>query len=314
MKQIKTSLLALAVTSALSLTACSMDSTSGANGSSMITANPAQNIKTIATLQSGFDSKVAMAEYKKIKPNVASNAQGQIGDWIKGYSMAVNSGKTASNGVTGKYPYQKAGKTKYRVLNEQGVEYNQLVKKGLIGAYQLQGALRQAGMIGNQPNQTTLENVTALLLGDYKELAKDARDTKYDGNEFKKYMIKYKGLTNQLYDALAEAQANVDNTPQFKQAIMKAISAGYAGIATRSVYYLEKGASELAQGKGKFASAVHNTSEGLGMVYSLQYSGLMSEAQINSFLTNLNLYNTADAIAQLKQESALIQRTFNVSK
>ncbi len=173
----------------------------------------------------------------------------------------------------------KAGKLGKRYVNTRGVETVQLIKKGLIGALQLnqfKSALA-AGAMGArtaEARKAAVDKAVKYLLGT-KEL-KTRDEYKKDGNAFGKYMIsvagseKYKDIDKQIVEAIETAYANVENPKVYGQALLQLNNYVVRVVAFRAVHYMAKYTPKIRENFD--GESVHELSEGLGFAYSLQFT------------------------------------------
>lgn len=338
MKSFTQSKLSIVLASALALTACGSDNDSSApevvkevtknyTDAQIQAKQSADIVKTFAsikTLQGTLSEDSAKTTFDSIKPMVAANAQAKIASWIDG--KLANKDKTAAKNVAGKVDRTpKDGAARSVVVDKNAAEYDQLVKKGLIGAYQFKNMLDEVMKVKEgADNAAILANVTAYLLGDYAQLAEGKGEDYYAGNEFEKYLKRVAGNENfstvedDLYKQLADAKTNLNDDAKFKESIMQAVATAQKTLAIRTVHYLNAGAqlsNELEA--GQFGNLSHDISEGLGMLYSMQYTynpetkkPYYTEAQVNEFIDGLDLWNTEDAKTKLASKVKEISTTF----
>ncbi len=210
---------------------------------------------------------------EKIKDNIALTEQPVFANWIG--HMKDNADQTAEAG--------KAGKLGKRFLNEKGIELPQMVKKGFIGSFQLNGfnkALREGVQAKTKEDRKkALDKGVAYLLGDvsYLEKAKDADGAYpvYPGSQFSHYMNKvstsekYKNIGDDLYNVFKDAYTKTDDASAYSNTLLEINKLVVTIVAFRGVHYLTKG--EELQG-GFSEDAAHEVSEGLGFCYSLQFA------------------------------------------
>ncbi len=248
--------------------------------------------------------------YKKdIKPNVAANTTADFEAWIP--VIKENADMTASEGQSG-----LLGK---RFLNAKGVEVSQLVKKGFIGAFQMNGynyaLMSGVGADTKEKREAALDKAVTFLLGEKSYLDKepdaDGNYPVYDGNQFVHYMNKV-GMGTPIYTAIKDAYAKVDNENAFKGALLSINALVTKTVAMRAVHYLKK-AAEL---QGGFDEEVaHEISEGFGFCYSLQFayvghgSFYLTHEQAIAF-TEYNLWDVENVPAALEAKGREIAEAF----
>ncbi len=234
------------------------------------------------------DSKLAKEVAGKLNEvGAKDDVKSQFDAWAKKTTMLETSKDEAKQGQEGFLPDGK----KKRFVNANGVEVGQLVAKGMIGAYQLKGYNTQ-GRIAMQAQdakarKVAFEKAVSYLLGDmnfkkadgtYKTVA----DYKKEGNSFGKYLAvtsekkggKYEGIANELYTAIEEG---VNTTvakggQEFIQTLVKIGTIANKVVAFRGVHYLAKYGEEIRKDGGFTGGNVHELSEGLGFIYSLQFA------------------------------------------
>ncbi len=210
---------------------------------------------------------------EKIKKNIASSEQALFAGWIE--HMKDNADQTAEAG--------KAGKLGKRFLNEKGIELPQMVKKGFIGSFQLNGFNRALyegiQATTKEDRKKALDKGVAYLLGSVEQLEKakdaDGKYPVYPGNQFTHYMNKvstsekYKNIGDDLYAALKDAYTKTDDKAAYSNTLLEVNKFVVTIVGFRAVHYLTKG--EELQG-GFSEGAAHEISEGLGFCYSLQFA------------------------------------------
>ncbi|MGB3608433.1 MAG: DUF4856 domain-containing protein [Psychroserpens sp.] len=199
----------------------------------------------------------------------------------------------ASVGVAGQI--QEAGGGAVRYINAKGLEYNQAINKGLIGALMLDQILNNylstsvldagsnvtdndANIVSEGENYTTMEHKWDEAFG-YVYGTDDASIPTLNQDSFlNKYLSRvendedYTGLAQRVYDAFKLGRAAIvakNYTVRDAQAqIIREELSKVIGI--RAVYYLEQG--KLTKNAGDNGAAFHDLSEGFGFIYSLQFT------------------------------------------
>ena len=224
----------------------------------------------------------------------------------------------ASAGVAGQVQESGGGSTRY--INSKGLEYNQVITKGLIGALMVDQILNNylspavldeasnradndAGTVASDKNYTTMEHKWDEAFGYLygldnaiaPELGKDQFLNKYlsrvDGD------ADFTGIAADIYNAFKLGRAaivNKDYTTRDEQAeILKEKISEIVGI--RAVYYLQQGKEGLAPNR---QDSFHDLSEGLGFVYSLQFTRkpnsdepYFTKAEVDGFMSTLQAGN-----------------------
>ncbi len=213
-------------------------------------------------------------EFKFIEGvSVADVAEGAVGDlnsWVKELNEITKYNATAEKG--------KAGKLGKRYVNAKGVETVQLIKKGLIGALQL-NKFNKSLMSGIRAKDAdtrkkAIDMAVKYLLGTAKPKTKD--EFKKEGNAFGKYMMsvststKYKGIDKMIYEAIERAYASTENPKVYMGALMELNEYVTTVVAFRGVHYLAGYGEKIR--KNFEGESVHELSEGLGFAYSLRFA------------------------------------------
>jgi hypothetical protein len=249
----------------------------------------------------------------------------------------------ASAGVAGQI--QEAGGGSIRYINAQGLEYNQAINKGLIGALMTDQLLNNylspavldagdnvvdnnAGTLDEGKNYTNMEHKWDEAFG-YLYGADDATNPMLNQDSFlNKYLSRvegdsdYQGIALSLYNAFKLGRAAIvanDYVVRDEQAdiIKNKIS---KMIAIRAIYYLEQG--RIVRGAGDNGGAFHDLSEGFGFIYSLQFTRqadanapYFTKTEVDGFITQLmegnGFWDVTDAT--LEAMSAEIANRFDLS-
>ncbi|QIP12844.1 DUF4856 domain-containing protein [Spirosoma aureum] len=238
---------------------------------------------------------------------------------------------TASKSVSATASEGKAGKLGTYLVDEKGIEYGQIIQKGLIGAFQL-------------------DYISNVLLSD-KSLAAD-NTTLVAGKKYTQLEQNWDEIygiltANPIYGAKATATSsgesfigsyiweyNKDDFPKIHPALLKGRAAIVNNDATtlkaqvailRSA--MEKAVANAALGYlGKWktagtntAAAAHAMGEGLGFIYSLRYAKLNGgdAAFSDGILTNL-IYSAPNGFwgltnAKIDAASTAIKTKFNIA-
>lgn len=251
------------------------------------------------------------AEFAQLKEgnyaavNIASDAKVNIVKWAKEYAEVKALETEATEGKAGFLPDGK----KKRYVSGKAVEPNQLIAKGLIGAYQLYN-FATTGMAALKA-QTAKERAEILnkcvvyLLGDLK-FGKTIDDFKAEGNSFGKYMMvisekgKYAGIAKQLEAEITKAYTLVNDKNAFIASLSKIGETANLITAFRGVHYIAGYTAKLREEGGFTGKNVHELSEGLGFIYSLQFAynyeqhgTFMLSAEDAKAITEVNLWEEA---------------------
>ena len=280
----------------------------------------------------------ASADYFSSNTTDATAIKTQFDAWIAEQANDVfpNWNNTASAGVAG--GIQEAGGGSTRYVNGKGVELNQIINKGLIGGLMADQMLNNylspavldaatniadnnAETLVDGKNYTTMEHKWDEAFG-YLYGTDNATSPALNQDSFlNKYLSRvegdadFAGIAARVYDAFKLGRAaivNKDYTTRDEQAeiIRGEIS---KVIAIRAVYYLQQGKGNLGTDMG---SAFHDFSEGLGFIYSLQFTRqpnstnpYFTKAEVDGFISTLMTGNglwdvTATTLDQMSETIA----------
>ncbi len=192
---------------------------------------------------------------------------------------------TASKSVTATASEGKAGKLGTYLVDEQGIEWGQIIQKGLIGAFQVD-------YIGNvllSEKNLTLDNTTLVAGKKYTQLEQNwdeiygiltanaiygskATATSSGESFIGSYLWEY-NITDftKIHGALLKGRAAIVNndTKVLKEQAAFIHSAMEKSIAGAALGYLSKWKSGTTD-----AARAHAMGEGLGFIYSLRYATL----------------------------------------
>ncbi|GAB7256760.1 DUF4856 domain-containing protein [Polaribacter sp. OB-PA-B3] len=263
--------------------------------------------------------------------------------WIEAQVNEVfpNWNTDASAGVAGQI--QQAGGGSIRYVNAKGLEYNQLIAKSLIGGLMTDQILNNylsvavldeatnvedndAAVVLSGKNYTNMEHKWDEAFGYLYGNESDATAPELNQDSFlNKYLSRvegdsdFAGIAQDIYNAFKLGRAAIvsgDYVTRNEQAeiLREKIS---EVIAIRAVYYLQQGKTKLATDK---ASAFHDLSEGLGFVYSLQFTrqpnssiSFFTKEEVDNFMTTLLAGNGFWDVSTttLDEISATIAAKFN---
>ncbi|MCT4628621.1 DUF4856 domain-containing protein [Winogradskyella sp.] len=261
----------------------------------------------------------ASSDYFSANTTDANAIKAEFDGWISAQVNEVfpNWNVDAVAGTAGKIQESGGGSTRY--VNSKGLELNQAVNKGLIGAL-------MADQILNNYLSTS-------VLDAGSNRANNDNDVLVEGKNYTNMEHKWDEAFGYLYgtdDALApqlgadsflnKYLARVNNDPDFSdtaQDIYDAFKLGRAAIvaknytvrdeqaniirreiskviAVRAVYYLQAGKDALTSDNPDYGTAFHDLSEGFGFVYSLQFTRqpnsnepYYTKSEVDNFITQL---------------------------
>ena len=227
----------------------------------------------------------------------AAQIKADFDGWIQAQADDVfpNFSTLAAIGTAG----QIADGSSVRYVNALGLEYDQAIIKGLIGAVMTDQMLNNYldpgvldagsnttdndnGVLYSDKNYTTMEHkwdeAYGYLFGGAQDGSSPLNTLGSDDSFLNKYFGKvsadsdFSSIAQDTYDALKLGRAAIvagNYTVRDEQAdVVREFVSKVIGI--RSVYYLETGATALDGGdKG---GAFHDLSEGFGFIYSLQFT------------------------------------------
>lgn len=249
----------------------------------------------------------------------AATIKAQFDTWISNQHDEVfpQWNEQASAGTAG----QIVDGSSTRYVSANGVEYNQAVAKSLIGALMTDQILNNylsttvldestnqadndAGIVAEGKNYTTMEHKWDEAYGYAYGASADAANpnaTIGDDDSFlNKYIGRvegnsnYTGIADDIYNAFKLGRAAIvaknyavrnEQAEILREQISKV-------IAVRAVYYLQAGKAALEN--QDFGGGFHDLSEGLGFVYSLQFtrkpntdSPYFSKSEVDGFMDDL---------------------------
>ena len=247
-------------------------------------------------------SKTAASnDYFSANTVVSSEIKGNFDFWISNQVNDVfpNWATEATPGQAG--AIQQAGGGSIRYVDGDGVEYNQLFAKSLIGALMLDQALNNYlspavldeadnvennnnGVLEEGKNYTTMEHKWDEAYGYFYGASVDPTDPNAtigaDDDFLNEYVGKvnedtdFTGIADDIFNAFKLGRAAIvakDYTVRNAQAEIIREKASEV-IAIRGVFYLQQGKFKLEESVVDYASAFHALSEALGFVYSLQFT------------------------------------------
>ncbi len=267
-------------------------------------------------------SKVAASkDYFSANTTDGAAIKGQFESWMAAQISEVfpNENELAAPGVAG----QIADGSSVRYINGQGVEYNQLVNKGLIGALMADQMLNNylsvsvldeadsrdkndADVLEDGENYTFMEHKWDEAYGYAYGTAADITDPNItiggDDSFINKYIGRvegdpdFTGIADEIFDAFKLGRAaivakNYELRDEQAQIIREKIS---EVIGIRAVYYLQQAKIGLEQSTPSLGTVFHDLSEGLGFIYSLQFTRnpstngpYLSKTEVDDFMANI---------------------------
>lgn len=270
-------------------------------------------------------SKVA-ASKDFFSSNTAESAtiKAEFESWIVAQVDEVfpNESTLASPGVAG----QIADGSSARYVNAKGLEYNQVVAKGLIGALMVDQilnnylgttvldegdnrSLNDAGTPAEGKSYTTMEHKWDEAYGYLFGASSDEADPipgLGEDNFLNKYLSRvnddsdFAGIAKEIWEAFKLGRAAIvagDYVVRDEQAniIRDLIS---KVVAVRAVYYLQAGKNALPTSGNDYGPAFHDLSEGAGFVYSLRFlrkpntdHAYFSREEVDGFMAQLTAGN-----------------------
>ena len=244
-------------------------------------------------------SKVASSrDYFSANATEGTAIKNQFEDWINRQLIEVfpNEEVLARPGVAG----QIADGDAVRYINADGLEYNQLVGKGLIGALMtdqmlnnyLSEAVLDEGDAREENNAETLEEGENYTFMEHKwdeaygyaygasQNPTDPNVSLGDDDFLSKYIGRveddpdFAGIADEIYQAFKLGRAAIvaeeyDLRDQQAAIIRERIS---EVIGIRAVYYLQQGKKALDQENPDYGTAFHELSEAYGFIYSLRFT------------------------------------------
>lgn len=270
----------------------------------------------------------------------SSIIKNQFSSWIEAQVSEVfpNWNELAEVGKSG----QIADGSSVRYINGKGLEYNQAVNKGLIGALMVDQMLNNylspsvldeadnieqnnAGTVVDGNSYTNMEHKWDEAYGYLFGLATDEAEplkTLGEDSFLNKYLSRveddsdFAGIASTVFEAFKLGRAAIvagDYDTRDKQAdiIIEEIS---KVIAIRSVYYLQQG--KLALESNNLGAAFHDLSEGFGFIYSLRFirkasssEAYFTRSEVDGFISTLEAGSgfytiTSESLDQISNEIA----------
>lgn len=283
--------------------------------------DPFANADLNASTKSIRSKTAASADYFSANTTDAAAIKADFDTWIEAQVTEVfpNENTLASAGVAGQI--EDGSSTRY--VNAQGLEYNQMVGKGLIGALMTDQALNNylsPAVLDAGTNMDENDNGTVVEGKDYTNMEHkwdeaygylygtaanpaDPNATIGDDDSFlNKYIGRvendpdFMGIAEDIYDALKLGRAAIvagEYKVRDEQAaiVQEKVS---TVIGVRAVYYLQQAKNGLETSPVNMGGVFHDLSEAYGFIYSLQFtrkpntdSPYFTKAQVDGFISTL---------------------------
>lgn len=268
------------------------ETTSGDN------ADPFANPDLNASSKSVRSKVAASKDFFSANATESAEIRADFESWIIAQVEEVfpYEGSLAAPGVPG----QIADGSSVRYINGDGLEYDQVVSKGLIGALMVdqmlnnylservldEGDNRQFndhGTVAEGKPYTTMEHKWDEAYGYLFGASADASDpltTLGDDAFLNKYLSRvdgdpdFAGIASDVFDAFKLGRSAIvagDYELRDEQAnIIRSLISRV--IAVRAVYYLQQGKNALPESGDSYGPAFHDLSEGVGFIYSLRFT------------------------------------------
>lgn len=252
---------------------------------------------------SHFSTTELNSSTKQLKNKTISTEQANFEAYLDAAATtSAATGMTASNGQAG-IGSNNAGSSSY-LFNENGIEWTQIIEKGLMGAcfyYQGVAVYLGTGKMSADNNAVTAGKGTAMehhwdeafgYFGVPKDFPTNTSGLLFWGKYCNKHEAVYP-LNQVVMDAFLKGRAAIsakDLTTRDEQiAILQ--EQWELVVAATSIYYLNNAKENL--GTDQFA-AFHQLSEGFAFIMSLKYGATskITSAQVDDILTNL--FGSAD--------------------
>lgn len=259
--------------------------------------------------------------------------QGSTINYFKGWMQAAASASaanaTAADGTAG--VIQNNDGTKKYLVNESGVEYVQLIEKGLMGAVLMDQTVNNYLTALKLDVDNTAENANPYTTMEhhwdegygYFTIQQDLEldySVSQDRGFWGRYLVGLEenfGIAGEMYYAFRKGRAAiVAEDYDTRDAQIPAITDGFEEATyLKALGYLNKGAANLNAGNA--AAAFHELSEGLGFIFSLRYaaSGTVSAAQSDEWIEDLSSgsgFWSGDIQARIEQVKTEIGATYSL--
>lgn len=260
---------------------------------------------------------------KQLRNKTLSTEQDRFDNYLRAIATASQSTVTASNGVAG--VAESADGNKKYLLNDKGVEFTQIIEKGLMGAcfYYQATAVYMGEERMNVDNETVEAGKGTEMEHHWDEAfgylaVPRAFPTDTDGAAFwGKYCNdrnELVGTNDELMGAMLKGRAAISakRIDLRDEAIAEARTAWEKVVASTAIHYVNSTISNFDD----MARRAHALSEAVAFVYSLKFNpaSKLSSSEVDALLTQLggssnflemNFYNaTVDNLNAVKTELA----------
>lgn len=243
------------------------------------------------------------ASTKQLKNKTTANMQSEFDAYINTLaSVSLNTGVVAANGRPG-IATTNAGKS--YLLNSRGLEWIQVIEKGLMGAcfyYQGTAVYLGNGKMGADNKEVTPGKGTAMehhwdegfgYFGVPKNFPQDKTGIRYWGKYVNKHENVYP-LNKRVMNAFLKGRAAISNKDldTRDEAIQEVRKEWELVVVATSIYYLNNAKENLGVDD---AARAHQLSEAFGFISSIKWgagTGTTTGAQIDAILTGL--FGSAD--------------------
>ena len=284
-------------------------------------ANPFSDDQLNNSSKSIRNKVAASKDFFSANTTLSAQIKTDFESWIKNQAIEVfpNQNTLAEPGVAG----QIADGSATRYVSSQGLEYDQMVALGLIGAlmsdqisnHYLSSSILDEGDNQNLNNTGTLvdgTNYTSMehkwdeafgyIFGATQDYANALNTLGQDDSFLNKYLGRVDGdsdfstIADETFDAFKLGRAAIvageyDLRDDQVDIIRKNIS---TVIGVRAVYYLMAGKAALELTPADYGAAFHDLSEGYGFIYSLQFTRrpgsdapYFSHQEVNNMISDL---------------------------
>lgn len=283
--------------------------------------DPFANAELNASTKSIQSKVAASVDYFSTNTVAAATIKEDFTNWLNAQVSEVFPANQQL--ATAGTPGQIADGSSVRYVNAQGLEYNQMVNKSLIGALMVDQMLNNylgTAVLDEASNRTENDNETTVEAKSYTNMehkwdeaygylyglsANPAEPNLTIGND-DSFLNKYVGsvasdpdfmtIDDDIFEAFKLGRAAIvagDYKLRDEQAaiIRDEIS---KVIAVRGVYYLQQGKKALETTPVAYGGMFHDLSEAYGFIYSLQFSRrgdaqtpYFDNSEVQAFLTDL---------------------------
>lgn len=315
-------------------------------------ANPFEDADLNASTKSIKSKTAASADFFAANATEASIIKADFESWINAQVEEIfpNKDQAATAGTAG----QIADGDTERYVNAQGLEFNQLVNKSLIGALVADQALNNYlsvavldeadnrtlndnGTLADGQNYTTMEHKWDEAYGYLYGTSASPSDPNATIGSDDSFLNKYVGAVNgdddfagiadDIFNAFKLGRAAIvagdyDLRDEQANIIREKIS---TVIGVRAVYYLQAGKGAI--GNQNYGTAFHDLSEAYGFIYSLRFTRMpntdasyFTKAEVDSMLDALlddgenGLWDVTPATLENISETIAAKFSFTVAQ